>query len=184
VAAFKARHGIDRPYFLIVGSRDGHKNAELFFRAFARFGEARASYGIVCTNANQPLDAACAGNAGEAQVHLLVLDDPDLQCAYTGAVALVYPSRYEGFGLPVLEAMICSCPVVTCSNSSIPEVAGEAAIFVDPDDPAMLHEALLAVQEEPLRSALVDKGQAQARGFSWRKMADDVEEALTTWAGR
>ena len=79
----------------------------------------------MCTHSLPITDPELLALLGEGKVLPLVLSDEDLQCAYAGAQALVYPSRYEGFGLPVLEAMACSCPVVTCRNSSIPEVAGD-----------------------------------------------------------
>ncbi len=183
VASFKQRHGIDRPYFLVpslvTGARKGmYKNLELFFEAFALLDEHRGEYAILCTHAPQELSPEFQECVGEAKVYLMVLTDDDLQCAYAGAAALAYPSRYEGFGLPVLEAMACSCPVITCNNSSIGEVAGDAAIYVGPDDKYAMRDALLAVQKEPVRSELIQKGLLRAENFSWRKMADTVESAL------
>ncbi|CAK0750876.1 hypothetical protein CCP3SC5AM1_1740001 [Gammaproteobacteria bacterium] len=178
---FKERHGIHRPYFLISGSRNDYKNALLFFRAFACFGERRSDYAIVCTNSPPTLESEFAECVGAAQIYLLVLSDEDLQCAYADAIALAYPSRYEGFGLPVLEAIACSCPVITCNNSSIAEVAGDAAIYVDPDNLEEMHQALLTVQQASVRTELLRKGHARAAKFSWRKMADEVEVALSHW---
>jgi predicted O-linked N-acetylglucosamine transferase (SPINDLY family)/glycosyltransferase involved in cell wall biosynthesis len=182
VKNFKERYGIDRPYFLISGVKGGYKNALLFFQSFTRFGECRADYAIVCTNSPPTLEPEFAACVGDAKVYLLVLSDDDLQCAYAGAAAMTYPSRYEGFGLPVLEAMACSCPVITCNNSSIGEVAGDASIYVNPDDPEAMYQALVSVQQESLRDELIRKGHAQAAKFSWRKMADEVESALSGWA--
>lgn len=182
VQNFKERYGIDRPYFLISGVKSGYKNALLFFQAFAKLGDRRGDYAIVCTNSPPHLEPEFAECVGAAKVYLLVLTDEDLQCAYAGAVALAYPSRYEGFGLPVLEAMTCSCPVITCNNSSIGEVAGDAAIYVNPDDPEEMLHALDAVQWDDVRQDLLAKGHAQAAKFSWRKMADEVEAALARWA--
>jgi glycosyltransferase involved in cell wall biosynthesis len=181
VERFKARHGIERPYFLISGGRGDYKNAALFFQAFARFGERRADYAIVCTNANRPLEADLAQHVGAAQVHMVALSDDELQCAYSGAVALAYPSRYEGFGLPVAEAMACACPVITCRNSSLPEVGGDAVIYIGPDALDEMHAALLAVQDGPRRARLVALGLQQAERFSWATMARQVALALAQW---
>jgi len=181
VADFKARHGIDRPYFMLSGDRSGYKNGILAFKAFALLGDRRKDFALVCTHSMPITDPELLALLGEGKVLPLILSDEDLQCAYAGAQALIYPSRYEGFGLPVLEAMACSCPVVTCRNSSIPEVAGDAALFVDPDDPAALHAALLSLEDPELRAGLIRKGLRQAEGFTWRRMAEEVEAAICHW---
>ncbi|MEI6827415.1 MAG: glycosyltransferase [Desulfuromonadales bacterium] len=178
IGGFKLKYGIDQQYFLISGTKSDYKNVILFFKAFELLGERRNDYSIVCTHSRPPLESEFIDCVGDAKVHLLVLTDDNLQCAYSGAIALVYPSRYEGFGLPVLEAMACSCPVITCNNSSIGEVAGDAAIYVNPDDVEGMRNALLAVQEEEMRNELVKNGLQRAKGFTWRKMADLVESAL------
>ena len=179
---FKLRHGIQRPYFLISGAFAGQKNGELFFKAFARLGEARSNFAIVCTHAVPPLGAEYAMHVGDAQVHLVILNDQDLQCAYSGAIALAYPSRYEGFGLPVLEAMACSCPAITTRCSSLPEVGGEAAVYVDPDSVDQMYQALLDVQDASKRGNLIALGLQQASKFSWSKMSREVGLHLATWA--
>ena len=179
VADFRRRHGIVRPYFMTSGSRADYKNAALFFAAFARFGEARKDYAIVCTGGGQ-LDAASQAAAGEASVHVAIFDDHDLRCAYAGALALVYPSRYEGFGLPVLEAMACECPVITANASSLPEVGGDAVLYIElgHDEQAQTFELLQAVQRPDMRASLVERGRVQARKFTWQTMADGVSAAL------
>jgi glycosyltransferase involved in cell wall biosynthesis len=182
VDIFRSRYGISRPYFLISGVRDGPKNAELFFRAFERLGPLRSEFAVVCTNANMPLEPPHALMTQGADVHMVVLNDEELQCAFSGAAALVYPSRYEGFGLPVLEAMACHCPVITCRNSSISEVGGEAVIYVDPDNVDEMQSALTTVLNPKVRQDLIAKGADQAAKFSWAKMARGVGHALAQWA--
>lgn len=106
-------------------------------------------------------------------VHLLgFVDDEDLPALYSGARMLVLASLYEGFGLPVLEAMACGTPVVTSDISSLPEVAGEAAILVDPYDVDAIVKAIAAIDTDvQLRARLTEAGFAQAARFSWRRSA-------------
>ncbi|MEP0815708.1 MULTISPECIES: glycosyltransferase [Trichocoleus] len=178
VNEFKQKHQITQPYFLMVGTRNGYKNTILFCKAFAKLANA-ANFSIVCTGGNSTLEpdlSACLP-AG-TRVHLLQLNDAELRMAYAGAIALVYPSQYEGFGLPILEAMACGCPVITCPNGSIPEVAGQAALYVKASDVAGLTAALQNVQNPTLRDPLIKAGLEQAKQFSWLQMAKTVSETL------
>jgi len=177
VNAFKAKYGITKPYFLLVGASSGYKNSMLFFQAFSQLA---SSYGfdIVCTGSGGILaDEFRAYTSGSA-VYMLQLSDEELATAYSGAVALVYPSKYEGFGMPIAEAIACGCPVITCPNASIPEVGGEAVIYVNDDDVNGLANALCEVQKPSVRQALISAGLAQAQKFSWTKMANIVSSAL------
>ena len=183
VADFKRRHNITRPYFMTSGTRTSYKNAQLFFAGFARFGDERKNYAIVCTGGGE-LDPPCRALAGDAEVHVVLLDDLDLRCAYAGALSLVYPSRYEGFGLPVLEAMACECPAITSRASSLPEVGGPATLYIDlgKDEEGQMFELLKFVQRPDVRAELVSRGRVQARKFTWTAMADGVERLLAETA--
>ncbi|HYN88211.1 MAG TPA: glycosyltransferase family 1 protein, partial [Ardenticatenaceae bacterium] len=98
--------------------------------------------------------------------------DSDLPALYTAASVLALPSRYEGFGFPVLEAMACGTPVVCSNASSLPEVAGDAGLLVPPDDPSSLAEALaLVLSNEPLAATVRAKGLLRAARFTWEKTA-------------
>lgn len=180
VRAFRERHGIEKPYFLICGGRSSYKNIIQFFRAFARFAGERASYAIVCTGPREPLQPELAAMAGGATIHLLDLPDDELECAYAGAIALIYPSLYEGFGMPIVEAMACGCPVITCPNGPLPEVAGDAALFVPTGDVEAMAEALRQVQRPTEREALLARGSHRAQMFSWQKMANEISAILTS----
>jgi predicted O-linked N-acetylglucosamine transferase (SPINDLY family)/glycosyltransferase involved in cell wall biosynthesis len=180
VNQFKISRSISKPYFILVGNRtsiDSYKNAILFFKAFLELPY-RERFDVVCVGPVPELEPELSRYVDGYQVHLFQLSDEDLKAAYTGAIALIYPSKYEGFGLPILEAMACSCPVITCALSSIPEVAGDAAIFVDPDQIGDMVSALRKVQEFDIRQNLIEKGLAQVQKFSWPKTAKLVADRL------
>lgn len=177
VNSFKTKYGITKPYFLLVGTGSGYKNGILFFQAFSQLASG-SGFDIVSTGIGTALTSEFRVYTSGSVVHTLQLSDEDLAVAYSGAVALVYPSKYEGFGMPVIEAMACGCPVITCRNASIPEVAGDAAIYVQDHDVDGLVDALCEVQKPGVRQSLIDAGLAQAKKFSWTKMADIVSSAL------
>ncbi|MDT9339350.1 glycosyltransferase [Trichodesmium erythraeum 21-75] len=177
ISVFKYKYGISKPYFLLVGAGSNYKNAILFFRAFAQL-QSKQGFEIVCTGSGVTLANEYRQYASGSVVHSLILSDEELKVAYSGAVALVYPSLYEGFGMPVAEALACGCPVITCANASIPEVVGEAAIYVDGNDVDGLTDALCEVQKPKVRNSLIAAGLEQAKKFSWGKMADIMSTAL------
>ena len=176
INSFKTKYGISKPYFILVGT-GGYKNTILFFRAFAQLCS-RGGFDIVCTGSSSLLATEFRNYTSGSVVHMLQLSDEELITAYSGAIALVYPSKYEGFGLPVLEAIACGCPVITCPNASIPEVAGKAALYVNDEDVDGLTDALCDVQKPHVRNSLIAAGFDQAKKFSWSKMAKTVTSAL------
>jgi glycosyltransferase involved in cell wall biosynthesis len=186
VAAFRATYRIGKPYFLVIGERvgyAGYKNCGLFFRAFAALAD-HAAFGIVCVGGQPTLEDEFRALVSDIPVYMLRLTDAELAVAYSGAVALVYPSRYEGFGMPVVEALGCGCPVITCRNSSLTEVAGDAVLYVGEDDVAGLAQALQQVQDPALRADLTDRGRAQAAQFTWSAMAETIAKAFTVTIDR
>lgn len=185
IAAFKNAHRIEKPYFLIVGERwgfNGYKNTIAFFQALSRLST-RFGFDVVCTSGQPSLEPILQQYTADLNVHLLYLGDDELRAAYSGAIALVFPTKYEGFGLPILEAMACGCPVITSPNSSIPEVAGEAAFYVSENDVNALGNALFDVQKPDIRNSLIAAGLGQSRKFTWSKMAKIVSSALMQACG-
>ena len=180
IEQWRTQRRLDKPYFLLVGSRtgfNGYKNASLFFQALAQLPE-RQRFAVVCAGGDAALETVFQPSLRDAEIHVWELTDDELRAAYCGAVALVYPSRYEGFGLPVLEAMACGCPVITCRNSSLVEVAGDAALFTPEDDVTAMVAALQRVQDEGERQSLVAAGFRQAARFTWREMAATLADVF------
>jgi FkbM family methyltransferase len=180
IRQFRFDYSIQKPYFILVGHRvsiNGYKNTIVFFKALSGI-LSRAEFDVVCVGPISGLEPELSRYVDGYNVHTLQLNDEDLQAAYSGAIALIYPSKYEGFGLPIIEAMACECPVITCHLSSIPEVAGDAAIFINPDSVAEMQTALLDIQKPELRDQLIKKGLRQVKKFSWMTTANIMSARL------
>jgi glycosyltransferase involved in cell wall biosynthesis len=177
------RYGIRQPYILALGTLQPRKNFARLIRAFAALvREYRIPHQLVIGGApgwlydeiEQALDEVALGDA----VRLVgYVDEAHLPSLYRGADVFAFPSLYEGFGIPILEAMACGTPVVTSSVSSMPEVAGDAALLVSPEDTDALAQALWRlIDEQDLRNDLRTRGFEQARRFSWRSSAKRLLE--------
>lgn len=188
VEATKRKYGIEGSYYLYVGRLEPRKNLKRLIEAYAM------------RDGQTPHLLVLAGRAGwkGSELRALVerlglqrrvlfpgyIPEADKAALMSGAIAFVFPSLYEGFGLPVLEAQACACPVVTSSTSSLPEVAGEGALFVQPEDVRAIGAALRQVAEDHLlRRELVERGLENVRRFSWHRCAQQVLHILTTCAG-
>lgn len=181
LAKVRARYNIPERYFLYLGTLQPRKNLHRLVQAFARL----------------QTDAALvlAGRRGWlyedifALVRRLGLESRVLFPGYvrsedraalmSGAMAFVFPSLYEGFGLPVLEAQACGCPVICSSTSSLPEVAGDGALLVPPEDVGALAEAMARIEADAdLREGLIARGFANLRRFSWESCARTVLQVM------
>lgn len=182
-----------RPYLLSVATLEPRKNIEQLIRCFARLVESRElpeDISLVLVGAKGWLSdgiMAELSHCEQARSRLLItgfVPDQDLAALYSGALAFVYPSLYEGFGLPPLEAMQCGLPVITSNNSSLPEVVGDAALLVDPMDADALCEAILTVvNQSDVRAELSARALARAQLFSWDKFVRqhvDFYKRITT----
>ncbi len=177
IQAFKNQHRIELPYLMLSGSLGGYKNQVLLFKALSLLPTKRG-FAVICTGNNRQFPPEWISFVEDIPVHLLYLNDQELRSCYSGAVALIYPSKYEGFGMPILEAMACGCPVITCNNSSLPEVAGDAAIYVNHNNPLGLAEALAEIQKPSTRKLLINRGFQRIAQFTWEKMAATFQNAL------
>lgn len=170
--------GLPLDYFVFVGPRDvPYKNAALVLHALDLLPETGRP-AVLFVGGAPTLEAEFRPGAGSATVRVARLSDEDLAAAYSGSLGLLYLSKYEGFGLPILEAMACGCPVVTCANSSIPEVAGDAAIYVAEDDPSELAAAMTRLRDPSVREEFRERGLQRVRGFDWKRTADQVERFI------
>lgn len=184
-----ARYGLPPRYVLAVGTLEPRKNLTTLLEAFARLrrdGEVDADLRLVLAGArgwlDEPIFATVRSLGLEDAVRFTgFVDDADLPAVYSGAALFVFPSLHEGFGLPLLEAMACGVPVVTSNISSMPEVAGDAAVLVDPRDTDGLAAAIARLlRDEALRDGLREAGIARARQFSWEATARRTLDAYAS----
>jgi len=169
--------GINAPFLLFVSTLEPRKNIEGLLRAFA-LAAPQIPHTLVLAGGTgwgmEALPALLDSLRLGDRVRMLgyVTQPAHLPALYTAADAFFFPSHYEGFGLPVLEAMAHGCPVITARNSSLPEVAGDAARYVDPNDPQGMANTLCEVaQDAALRDTLSAAGRTRARAFSWQHAA-------------
>ncbi len=179
VAAVKAHYSLPERYVLYLGSNKPHKNLERLVRAWERVlveGAAEGATLVIAGHQDRKhpeVRRFVAARKLGARVRFLPnVNDADLPALYSGATVFAFPSYYEGFGLPPLEAMACGTPVLCAHASSLPEVVGQAALMVDPFNVAALAEGLARLLRDPaLRRELSARGQHRAREFSWRRTA-------------
>lgn len=166
--------GVDGPYLLTVGALHPRKNVHRVIEAFMRLRERRHDLRLVIVGApswgaNHVYARALElARESDAVVFTGHVDEDDLHALYDEALALVFVSLYEGFGLPALEAMAHGTPVIASTTSSLPEVVGDAGLLVDPSDAAAIETAMDRIAgDAPLRRRLAAAGRARAEGFSW-----------------
>lgn len=177
-----------RPYFFFVGNLTRRKNIPVLLEAHARL-DGRSDAALVLAGApdfgaGELIHAIHAAGEKRLVRWLGPVDDRQLAALYRHALALVYPSEFEGFGLPLLEAMASGCPVVSSTGGALPEAAGDAALLVPPNDAAALADAMLRVAGDPaLREDLVRRGRVRAGELTWRRTAERVLAAYRGAAG-
>jgi alpha-1,3-rhamnosyl/mannosyltransferase len=183
-------YALPQEYLLFVGSLEPRKNLPLLIRAMQH---CQSDISLVLVGWEGWGDKSWMETIRHAGLQKRIVftgyvDDDTLACLYSGATAFVYPSMYEGFGLPILEAMACGCPVICSNTASMPEVAGDAAVLIDPcdvDDLANAIDALTASRD--LRLERIQKGLVRAAEFSWSRTAEltrDVYYSVFRASGR
>lgn len=180
IDAFKSRLHLPERYVLFAGTSDPRKNIQAIFKAMAQLP---ASIKLVCAGWvgwGQGMEKSPqAASLKDRIIFTGYVSDADLALLYAGARVFVYPSFYEGFGLPVLEAMACGCPVVCANTASLPEVAGNASIYCDPHDAACLANAIAeVVASDSLYAKMSRQNLEQAAHFDWSATAEKTLEVF------
>lgn len=179
IAALRNRLGLSRSYFICMGSRIQHtnyKNLSLFFDAVRTVRD--VDFDVLCVGGENLHLSDITGHK-VVQAHL---DDADLALAYSGAEALVYPSLYEGFGLPVAEAMSSGCPVISTHHGSLEEVAADSSLAISGHSVPELADTIRTVRNPAMRDRLMASGFRQAAKFRWAPFADKVAQAIRSVA--
>lgn len=186
MSELQAKYKINGKYILFVGTIQPRKNIERLIKAYAK---------LISEKGFRDIQLVIAGKKGwlyesilssperlgikDKVVFLDFVPDEDLPLLYKGAICYMLPSLYEGFGLPILEAMKYGCPVITSNVSSMPEAGGNAALYIDPTDvDSILDKMKKIIVNEKLRSELIDKGKKQVDRFSWEKAAKETLAVL------
>lgn len=187
--SLKNKYNIHDEYIFTLGATDPRKNTERIIRTFLELKSEEAI----------PEQLVIAGlpNWKNTLFYKMIMDsefkhdiifldfvtEDDLICLYNYAKVFLYPSLYEGFGLPPLEAMSCGAPVITSNSTSIPEIVGDAAILINPhDDEELIDALLLMLRDEKVRSDYIERGFSQVKKFSWKRMAAETLELYKSLA--
>ncbi len=186
--SYRAAYDLNRPYLLWLATREPRKNVDSVIRAYTMFrNTGGAAIPLVLAGAPgwkmRHITAALAASPYRSDIReLLYVPEKHKAALYRGATVFLFPSLYEGFGLPVLEAMACGTPVITSITSALPDVAGDAALLVDPlnvtDITQALHQILDPTTGDSLRTTLRTRGLHQSSHFSWNHPAHHARAAL------
>jgi glycosyltransferase involved in cell wall biosynthesis len=180
IAAVRRKLGLPEVYLLAVASLEPRKNTARLFKAWELHRTTFKDVGLVVAGGAGKVFRGTGIESVPDGVKLTgYVDDADLPALYSGALAFVFPSLCEGFGLPPLEAMACGTPVVTSDTSSMPEVCGDAAVLVEPQDPDSIADGIRRVVENAaLRDDLRRRGLERARQFTWERTAEATWHVL------
>lgn len=169
-----------RPFIIAVSSNSIHKNFNIILKALSLIGESEINFDVVIIGGEyKKVFKKTQYHFPEYIKQVGYISDEALRCLYKNAACLIYPSFYEGFGLPPLEAMACGCPVIVSNAASLAEVCGDAALYFEPRDPNYLANQVRKLMDDPiLRKELCLKGFHQGRKFQWVNAAKEIRKLL------
>lgn len=172
------KFAVKKPYFFYVGNAHPHKNLRFLIKSFLKFLQIYPNYHLVLSGPEHVFWQQLKKEF--TQPHLQYtgfVSERELVTLYSNAEALICPSLEEGFGIPILEAMACHCPVISSKAASLPEVGGDAALYFDPQDENNLIKLMREIKEaKNLKSSLIKKGEKRYKGFGWKKLASQTFE--------
>lgn len=168
---------IEKPFLLYVGSRKRYKNFRLLLQSFSKLPNINKNFDIICFGGGEflkeEIDYMIKMKINLKNIKNIQGSDAILVSLYKQSVALIYTSSYEGFGLPIIEAMSCSCPVISSNSSCLPEVYGDAALPFENNSLENLSHCISKITADPtLRNLLIKKGLQRSKNFSWKKCAE------------
>ena len=168
-----------KPFFLYVGSRKRYKNFRLLLQSYSHLKDIKKNFDIICFGGGsflkEEIDYMDELSIDAKNVHQISGTDETLISLYRNSEALIYPSQYEGFGLPILEAMSCGCPVLSSNSSSLPEVYGDAALTFENNSVENLINCIKKiVSDKTYKNLLINKGYKRVKEFSWKKCAEET----------
>lgn len=169
---------IKSPYIFYVGNAHPHKNVEGLIKAFLELKQTHKGLTLVLSGSDHYFWQRVKNKFQNPNiVYTGAISDEELVTLYKNAKCFVMPSFEEGFGIPLLEAMACSCPVVSSNSGSLKEVGGNAALYFDPHDiDDMVKKISQVINNEKLRSELIENGKKRVKQFSWKKLAKQTLE--------
>lgn len=186
--SLKEKYGIKGNYILFVGTLQPRKNVERLIEAFSIIKNKNIKLVIIGKKGwmyEEILKAPKKYEVGDKVLFLENVTDEELPVFYQNALCFVLPSLYEGFGLPILEAMKYGCPVLTSNVSSLPEAGGDAALYFDPQNTEDIAKKIdQVISDENLRSEMIKKGYQQNKKFSWEKTARETLKVLEEFGGK
>lgn len=177
IAQFISKYALERPFVLMVGSREqnkGYKNGKVLFDALLKSN--RCDLDVLCVGGEEAFDDSLIAEIGDRfRVMRIVATDEELACAYSAARAFVYPSLYEGFGLPVVEAMACGCPIVTTQKGSLAEIArNPACVIIEPDSVDAMIDALALLDDKTRRDTMRMAGLEECLQYNWNDICQTL----------